>query len=106
MIIIIAVLITALVTFMIVILKNNEEDEMSNEDYVAMFTCYVNKIDNRQPKWIEASLRELKRGYTYYSDNPRAMSTLELLQEASEGKRPEVVKFIMSCNQYRKKSLL
>lgn len=105
MIVYIAIVLIALVTVTIK-LANPASDEISNKEYEALFKKYVYIIDNRHPQWIDASLRELKRGYSYYWENPRAMSTLELLEEACNGEHPDIVRFILSCNKYRKKRML
>ena len=82
------------------------KDEMSNAEYEKLFTKYVYQIDRREPQWVKASLRELKRGYSYYWENPRALSTLELLEETCNGEHPEIRQFILSCNKNRKKKLI
>lgn len=83
-----------------------DSDALSNAEFERLFILYVNKIDKRKPSWIDFSLRELKRNYRSYNDNPRALSTLELLKETSMGQHPEVADFLLTCSKYQKKGMI
>lgn len=81
-------------------------EDITNDVYEKLFIKYVFAIDEREPRWIDYSLRELKRGYRNYSDNPRALSTLSLLEEVSLGMHPEISKLLLSCSKYQKRGVL
>lgn len=80
--------------------------KITNEEYEARFKELVYMIDSREPKWINASLRQLKKGYSYYWQNARAIAMLKVLEETTRGEHPEVERFILSCNKYRKKAMI
>ena len=82
-----------------------DENNLTNEEFERLFKDSIREIDARNPQWITNTLRGLKRGYTTYSDNTRALSTLSLLQEASQGDNPEFCAYILSCSSYRKKDI-
>ena len=107
-------IIIALIVFIVAVLWIGESDDsliftsedLTNDEYEKLFIKYVYTIDNREPRWIAYSLRELKRGYRNYSDNPRALSTLELLEEVSLGMHPEMQDLLLSLSKYQKRGVL
>lgn len=104
---IIALIVTAGISYLSWWANQPIEGKITNEEYERRFTELVCLIDKRNPKWIPASLRELKRGYSYYWQNARAIAMLNLLEETAMGQGHEDIRhFILSCNKYRKKSLI
>lgn len=100
------IIVTMIISAFIVWVNTPVAGKITNEEYEIKFKYLILKIDNRNPKWIDASLKQLKRGYSYYWQNARAIAMLKLLEETVNGEHPEIEKFILSCNKYRKKAML
>lgn len=76
------------------------EEEMSDKEYEFRFISLVTQIDSSTNiTWIGQALDLLKGDYRHYHENPRAMSTLDLLQEAVNDDDSVMYNFIRSCGR-------
>lgn len=75
-------------------------DRMSNKEYEFRFISLVTQIDSsKNIAWIGQALDLLKADYRHYHENPRAMSTLDLLEEAVNEDNSMISNFIKSCGR-------
>lgn len=74
-------------------------DTMSDKEYEFRFVSLVTQIDDSNITWIGKALDMLKSDYDHYHENPRAMSTLDLLEEAVNEDNGMILNFIKSCGR-------
>lgn len=78
------------------------ENSMSDNEYEFRFISLVSQIDSsKNITWIGQALDMLKADHRHYYENPRAMSTLDLLEEAVNEDNGMITNFIKSCGRMK-----